>query len=100
MVLNLATSGDVQAAADAMSAMTSTVLIEEMITGSVCELIVGVTRDPQFGLALVIGAGGILTELLADSATILLPATRTDIAAALAGLKVSHLINGYRGKVR
>jgi len=98
VVLNLATSGDVQAAADAMSAMTSTVLIEEMITGSVCELIVGVTRDPQFGLALVIGAGGILTELLADSATILLPATRTDIAAALASLKVSHLINGYRGR--
>ena len=98
VALNLATPGDVQAAADAMSAITSTVLIEEMITGSVCELIVGVTRDPQFGLALVIGAGGILTELLADSATVLLPASRADIAAALASLKVSHLINGYRGR--
>ena len=98
VVLNLATPGDVQAAADAMSAITSTVLIEEMITGSVCELIVGVTRDPQFGLALVIGAGGILTELLADSATVLLPASRAAIATALASLKVSHLINGYRGR--
>ena len=98
VALNLTTPEETQAAADAMSAITSEVLIEEMITGAVCELIVGVIRDPQFGLALVIGAGGVLTELLADSATILLPASRTDIAAALGSLKVSHLINGYRGK--
>ncbi len=98
VVLNLATPDQVQAAAQAMSAKTTEVLVEEMITGAVCELIVGVTRDPQFGLALVIGAGGILTELLADSATILLPASRPDIEAALAGLKVSRLINGYRGQ--
>ncbi|MEO1159759.1 MAG: acetate--CoA ligase family protein, partial [Pseudomonadota bacterium] len=96
VVLGLETSEQVQAAADAMSAMTSDVLVEQMITGAVCELIVGVTRDPQFGLALVIGAGGILTELLEDSAIILLPASRTDIAAALESLKVSRLINGYR----
>ncbi len=98
VALNLETSEQVQAAADAMSAISSDVLIEEMITGTVCELIVGVTRDPQFGLALVIGAGGILTELLDDSAIILLPASRTDIAAALETLKVGRLINGYRGK--
>lgn len=98
VALNLATPEQVQAAAEAMSGITSDVLIEEMITGVVCELIVGVTRDPQFGLALVIGAGGILTELLADSATVLLPASRTDIEAAFASLKVSRLINGFRGK--
>ena len=98
VALNLTTPEETQAAADAMSAITGDVLIEEMITGAVCELIVGVTRDPQFGLALVIGAGGVLTELLADSATILLPATRADIETAFGSLKVSRLINGYRGK--
>jgi acetyl-CoA synthetase len=98
VVLNLATSEQAGAAAEAMSAITSEVLVEEMITAAVCELIVGVTRDPQFGLALVVGAGGILTELLADSATVLLPASRADIEAALGSLKVSRLINGYRGK--
>ena len=98
LALNLATVEEAQAAADAMSAITSGVLIEEMIADVVCELIIGVTRDPQFGLALVIGAGGILTELLADSATILLPTSRADISAALGSLKVSRLINGYRGK--
>ncbi len=59
-----------------MSGISSEVLVEEMITGSVCELIVGVKRDPQFGLALVIGAGGILTELLADSATVVAARSR------------------------
>lgn len=98
VALNLATPEEVEVAAEAMSAITTEVLIEEMIAGAVCELIVGVVRDPQFGLALVVGAGGILTELLADSAIVLLPASRTDIAAALAGLKVSRLINGYRGQ--
>jgi len=98
VALNLETPDQAQSAADAMSAITSDVLVEEMITGAVCELIIGVTRDPQFGLALVIGAGGILTELLADSATVLLPASRADIEAALGSLKVSRLINGYRGK--
>ena len=98
VVLNLETPEQVEAAAQAMSSITGDVLVEEMITGAICELIVGVTRDPQFGLALVIGTGGILTELLSDSATILLPAARTDIEAALTGLKVNRLINGFRGK--
>ena len=98
VVLNLTTPQQVQAAADAMSAITDEVLIEEMIAGAVCELIVGITRDPQFGLVLVIGAGGILTELLADSAALLLPASLSDIDRALGSLKVARLIDGYRGK--
>ena len=49
-------------------------------------------------VVLVIGAGGILTELLADSATLLLPATPNEIRGALKGLKVHSLIEGYRGK--
>jgi len=98
VALNLPDAAKAQAAADAMSAICSTVLIEEMVSGAVAELIIGVKRDPQFGLALVIGAGGILTELLADSATLLLPATPNEIRGALKGLKVHGLIEGYRGK--
>ena len=47
---------------------------------------------------LVIGAGGVLTELLADSVTLLLPATRAEIETALASLKVWRLVTGFRGK--
>ena len=98
VALNLSSAEAAQAAADRMAQICGEVLVEEMITGTVAELIVGVKRDPQFGLALVIGAGGILTELLADSATLLLPTTRTEIGTALRGLKVHRLIAGYRGK--
>ena len=98
VALNLSNAEAAQAAADRMAGICGEVLVEQMITGTVAELIVGVKRDPQFGLALVIGAGGILTELLADSATLLLPATRGEIDDALRSLRVFRLIEGYRGK--
>ena len=51
-------------------------LIERQMTGAVAELIIGVKRDDLFGLVLVIGAGGILVEMVEDAATLLLPVTR------------------------
>jgi acyl-CoA synthetase (NDP forming) len=73
-------------------------LIERQVTGAVAELIVGVKRDAAFGLALVIGAGGVLVEMVADSATLLLPTTSAAIGEALAGLRVARLLQGYRGR--
>ncbi|MGF1610118.1 MAG: acetate--CoA ligase family protein [Kiloniellales bacterium] len=73
-------------------------LVERMAGGAVAELIVGVKRDPQFGLALVLGAGGILVNLVEDAATLLLPTDRASVATALDGLKVSRLLKGYRGQ--
>src|SRR6185436_14690164 len=64
----------------------------------IAELIVGVTRDPIFGPVMTIGSGGVLVELLKDSATLLLPATPADIEAALRGLKLFPLLDGYRGR--
>jgi len=70
------------------------------VTGGLAELIVGVTRNAQFGLALTIGAGGIWVELLSDSATLLLPATRADIERGLRGLRCFPLLDGHRGRPR
>ncbi|WP_160309700.1 acetate--CoA ligase family protein [Rubrobacter aplysinae] len=72
-------------------------LIERMVRGAVAELIIGLRRDERFGLALVVGSGGTLTELVRDSATVLLPAGRAEISRALDSLKVSALISGFRG---
>jgi acyl-CoA synthetase (NDP forming) len=72
-------------------------LVESMVTDVVAELIVGVKRDDRFGLALVIGSGGTLVELVGDSATLLLPTVRRDVERALDSLKASHLIAGFRG---
>lgn len=75
-----------------------TFLIEEMVTGAVAELIVGVTRDAAHGFVLTIGAGGILTELLQDTRSLLIPADRAAVAKALNSLKVATLLSGFRGK--
>ena len=80
------------------SALGTGLYVERMVTGGVAELIVGVTRDPMFGPVMTIGSGGVLVELLKDSATLLLPATRDDIEAALRGLKLFPLLDGYRGR--
>jgi len=72
-------------------------LVERMATGAIAELIVGIQWDPQFGHALVIGSGGILAELVADSASLLLPTTRESVQKALMSLKVASLLTGFRG---
>lgn len=73
-------------------------LVEKQVAGALAELIVGVKRDPQFGLVLVVGAGGVLVEMADDAATLLLPVTREEVAGAIAGLRVARLLRGYRGK--
>ena len=96
--LNLATPEEAARAAAAMAHLAGEFLVERMHGGAVAELIIGVARDPQFGLTLTIGAGGVLVELLEDAVTLLLPVQRDEVARALAGLKVSRLLTGFRGR--
>ena len=93
--LNLS-ADDVEACAAAMTGASS-FLVERMIDGGIAELIVGVTRDPVYGLAMTIGAGGVLTELFQDTATLPLPASKEEITRALDGLKMAPLLDGWRG---
>ncbi|NML76164.1 acetate--CoA ligase family protein [Rhizobium sp. S-51] len=96
--LNLQNATDVSAAATAMAPISSRFLVEKMVmTKPVAEVIVGVMRDPVAGLVLTIGAGGILVELLDDGAVLPLPVTTDEIRSAIASLKVSKLMAGYRG---
>ena len=83
-----------------MAHLSERVLIEPMQEGALAELIVGVTRDALFGLALTVGAGGVLADLIDDHATLLLPASRAEIEAALRSLKIARLLDGYRGAAR
>ena len=96
VALNLKDAAEVEAAALRMSKLAPDVLVERMVTGAVAELIIGLTSDPQFGTALVIGAGGIFTELLQDSVTLILPTARPEIERALKTLKVWKLVEGFR----
>jgi acyl-CoA synthetase (NDP forming) len=74
------------------------VLLERMATPPLAELIVGIKRETGFGLALVIGAGGILVELLKDSRSLLLPTTDGAIRNALSSLRSAALLQGFRGR--
>jgi acyl-CoA synthetase (NDP forming) len=107
VAVNLKSAAEVEAALARMStalgqykpgATIAKVLVEKMVGDVVAELIIGVKRDPQFGLALVIGAGGILVEMVQDSAMLLLPTDRNSIETAIDGLKISKLLKGYRGR--
>ncbi|MCP2228259.1 acyl-CoA synthetase (NDP forming) [Pseudomonas silensiensis] len=74
------------------------VLLEPMAKTPLAELIVGIKRENDFGLALVIGAGGVLVELLKDSRSLLLPTTDGAIRQALLGLRSAALLQGFRGR--
>ena len=77
---------------------TPDVLIEEMVLGALAELIIGVVRDPAHGFVLTIGAGGVLTEILKDTVSFLIPTPRDRIDAGLSTLAIAPSLNGYRGK--
>jgi len=72
-------------------------LVERMIGPPLAELLVGVRTDPRFGLAMTLASGGVLTELVADAVTLLLPASWAELEEALARLRISRRLDGFRG---
>lgn len=77
------------------AALGGEVLVEQFIPGGV-EVLVGITPSPM-GRVLTVGVGGVLTEVVADVAVTLLPATESDIDALLDKTRVGTLLSGVRG---
>jgi acetyl-CoA synthetase len=98
VVLNIRNREEAQAAVERLARLAERLLVEEMITDGVAEVLIGVTVDPQFGQVLVIGAGGVLTELLRDTVSLLPPFTPGALEAAIKRLSVHKLLAGYRGR--
>lgn len=96
--LNLQSAEQVTQAVSSMAHLSDRFLVEAMAHDVVAEFIVGVTRDPQFGHALTLGAGGVLVELLQDATTLLLPASRADVGRAFESLRSWPLVGGFRGR--
>lgn len=72
------------------------VVIQEMVVGGV-EMIAGTARHPPFGHGVVVGAGGVLVELMQDSAFALAPVTQQQAHELVAKTRASRLLAGYRG---
>ena len=70
--------------------------VQPMISAGT-ELVIGARLDPQFGPLIVVGMGGILVELLADTAADLAPVDHNQAMAMLKSLKAWKLLEGYRG---
>lgn len=83
---------------DELARLSPRILVERMVEAPVAELIVGAARDPALGLHLVIGAGGVLAELIGDRRILVLPARETEIRAAVESLRIDRLLRGWRGK--
>lgn len=95
VALNLS-HDQIGAAANVMP--TDDLLIEEMISDGVADLIIGITRDPAHGFVLTIGAGGIFAEVIEDTVSMLVPVDENEIKQALTRLKVYKVTAGYRGR--
>ncbi|OJH43320.1 acetate--CoA ligase family protein [Paracoccus sp. SM22M-07] len=72
-------------------------LIQELISGGV-EMILGYNRDPQLGAYVLLGAGGVTTELYQDVTLRLLPLDRPTARGMIDSLKCSALLTGFRGQ--
>ncbi|MBI9043796.1 MAG: acetate--CoA ligase family protein [Anaerolineaceae bacterium] len=73
------------------------VIIQEMIPSNATEVILGIIKDAAFGPVIVFGSGGILVELVKDSALRLPPLTAEETLAMIHETKGINLLKGYRG---
>jgi 3-hydroxypropionyl-CoA synthetase (ADP-forming) len=72
------------------------VLLEKMVPNGV-ELIIGLQNDSQFGPSIMVGLGGIYTELLKDVSFRVLPITKNDALKMLESLRGKDILRGFRG---
>ena len=74
------------------------ILCEEMINNIVAEMIVGIHYDTVIGCYIMVGAGGIYSEILQDTVIILMNDTSDNIMQKLTTLKIYPILQGYRNQ--
>jgi acyl-CoA synthetase (NDP forming) len=97
--LDLYTPEQLQAALHEMAALPNppvSYLIQPQLKGDV-ELIAGVIRDPQFGLAVMLGLGGVRAEVYRDVVFRLAPVTGWEVEQMVTKLRGRALLEGFRG---
>ena len=87
----------IAAYSDISSRLGTRVVVSPMVTGGGVEMMLGMTRDEQFGPLIVFGFGGVYAELLSDCASTLAPVDVETVARLLETLKMRPLLDGYRG---
>ncbi|HZC20827.1 MAG TPA: acetate--CoA ligase family protein [Nitrososphaeraceae archaeon] len=72
-------------------------LIEKMVPKGITELIVGLQNDPQFGPVIMLGLGGIFTEIFKDISFRVLPINKEDAMEMIESLQGRQILKGFRG---
>ncbi len=80
----------------AMQGADKAVLVQQMIKGQ-RELVVGLTRDPQFGPCVMFGLGGIFTEVLKDTAFRIAPLKKSDALEMMQEIRAHKILEAVRG---
>ncbi len=97
VAVGLADDEAVRAAYEDLAArLGRAVTVHQQVPAGV-ELSVGIVRDPALGPMVVVAAGGVLVELMADRAVALPPVSRAGAMRMLDGLRLRPLLEGYRG---
>ena len=79
-----------------INADEQTVLVQQMIRGQ-RELVIGLTRDPQFGPCVMFGLGGIFTEILEDTVFRVAPLNKIDALDMMQQIKAHKILDAVRG---
>jgi hypothetical protein len=96
--LGLAHPAELAAAYEDLSARLGPLVTVTAMAGPGPELILGMARDPALGPLVVVGAGGVLAEFLAERSVALPPLTPARAAALLAPLRITEILAGLRGR--
>jgi acetyl-CoA synthetase len=86
----------INAASHDPTARLTGVLVQPMAPAGV-EMLIGARVDPQFGPLIVVGMGGVLVELLHDSALALAPVAVDEARSMIDSLRAARLLDGFRG---
>jgi acyl-CoA synthetase (NDP forming) len=97
VVLGLSSSGEVATAYDEMAERLGPGVSLSPMVGAGVEIALGITRDPLLGPLVVVGAGGVLTEVMADRRVALPPISSERAERLLDGLRIRPLLDGFRG---
>jgi acetyl-CoA synthetase (ADP-forming) len=97
--LDLRTDGEVREAFKSLkkNSAVKEVLVQQMVKGD-RELVVGLTRDPQFGPCVMFGLGGIFTEILEDVSFRVAPLTQWDAEDMMEEIRAKKILGAFRGK--
>lgn len=99
--LNLRSEGDVRKAygriISSVNLELEGVLVQEMVSGQ-RELVVGLTRDPQFGPCVMLGIGGMMTEVFEDIAFRMAPFDKIEAKDMTEKLRFKAILGAFRGQ--